>query len=522
MIKSSLSTSDISIQPGSTAQLTVTIHNGQDHADLIAIELEGIDVEWYAIPVASVHVQASVTQDVKVLFRVARTHESLASSYPFVVRVKSMESGISVVQQAMLNVEPFAALQVELDPKRAVSTFLRSANEVEVRVTNSGNYEETVDLYATVPEDACGFEFETERLTLKPGHAEIVRVQVEPFSRPLLGSTRLYGFTVTARSSKDSFVSGSAHGQVERHPLLSLIALALLSVALIGTILFAVFRPHPIVIHSFGVTPRQIVAGDSVTVNWDVANATDGVFIQPENVKHDGSGSLKIPLTETTTLTLIARQGTHEEKQTAVVVVTPAPMPAIPRIVNFTSSQKKVHEGESVSLAWKVEGIKTVMLNPLGIQKDSSLYTSQEVKPEITTIYELAAQGPGGTVSKTVTVEVVPVTQCIAGITGFKAKPDKTTSGKKVALVWDTENAVTVDIDNGAGAGLKAKGRMEVTPTATTIYTLRVTDTKGNSATKQITVTVEPPKVLDPGPDGQPPSTTNPSGTGTDPGKSGA
>jgi hypothetical protein len=506
LIQVELSSTEIAIEPGGTAQLSVTVKNNQTHDDHVFLEIEGIDVEWYALPVPTVNVAAGTSQTARVLFRIARESGSFAGTYPFVVRARSMETGDSGVQQASLVVKPYSSLQVEINPKRAIATFLHHANVVEVTVTNLSNHEETLDLYASDPEDACAYDFEKDRITLKPGHSETVPVRIEPVNRPILGSTRLYGYTITARSVTDSFVSASANGQLERHALLSIVALAILVIIALGTAAFFMFRPHPAVINSFNVSPRQIVAGESVTVSWDVSNANEGIFILPENIrKSTPAGSMKIALDTTTTFTLIARYGGGKEiKQSVTAVVTPAPIPAKPKIVSFTGSQKRVHEGETVTLSWNVEGVKTIVLNPLGVQKEWPLYTSQEVKPETTTTYVLAAQGPGGTVNKSVTVEVVPVTQSIALINGFKAKPEKVVAGQKASLSWSVDNAVSIEIDNGVGASLKPKGKVEVTPQNTTIYTLRATDNKGNITSKTVTLTVTPPE----------PPPVNPDGTG--------
>ena len=44
---------------------------------------------------------------------------------------------------------------------------------------------------------------------------------LRPKSSSILGGVRLYGFTITARSVNDSYVSASVHGQVEKQALIS-------------------------------------------------------------------------------------------------------------------------------------------------------------------------------------------------------------------------------------------------------------------------------------------------------------
>src|SRR5688500_6216561 len=136
-----LSPAEIEIEPGGTAQLTITITNRQDHDDRVCIELEGVDVEWYALPVPAVNVAAGESQTARALFKIARSSASPAGTYPFVVRAKAMESGEAGIGQASLVIAPYSALQVELIPKRASSTFFSRTAPFTVNVSNLGNRE---------------------------------------------------------------------------------------------------------------------------------------------------------------------------------------------------------------------------------------------------------------------------------------------------------------------------------------------------------------------------------------------
>src|ERR1043166_6287833 len=81
LIQVELSAHEISIEPGGAAQMTVTVRNKQDHDDHVSIEIEGIDVEWYALPVPTFNVTAGDTQSSRVLFRIPRSSECRAGNY---------------------------------------------------------------------------------------------------------------------------------------------------------------------------------------------------------------------------------------------------------------------------------------------------------------------------------------------------------------------------------------------------------------------------------------------------------
>jgi len=88
-------------------------------------------------------------------------------------------------------------------------------------------------------------------------------------------------------------------------------------------------------------------------------------------------------------------------------------------------------------------------------------------------------------VQETVTVvAAVPV-----AVTSFTATPGTVERGDSVTLSWSVANATSVSIDQGVGT-VPASGSMQVTPEATTTYTLTALGA-GPAATAGVTVTVE-------------------------------
>jgi len=503
-----LSTTDVAIEAGQTAQLDVAITNQHETDDHVALEIEGIDVEWYALPVPSVTVAPGETKHARVLFKVGRSSDIAAGTYPFLVRARGMETGESGIQQAALTVKPFSALQVELDPKRATSTLLYRAPIFDIRVANLGNREETLDLYASDPEDHCAYEFEKDRVTVKAGATETVPMAAEPRSRPLVGSARLYQFNVTARSATDAYVSSSVSGQLERKAVLSTIVASLMMLALVVAGGWWLFRPRPVTVRSFTAEPLQVVAGEPVTLAWDIENPGEGTYISPGNLPIKSAvGSVTVTPQIPTTYVLTARGGGRRVVRQISVIVVPKPLPPRARIIEFRADHRKVHQGDVVTLSWRVDGAKELVLNPIGTL-NARMDRSRQVMPEATTTYVLSAQGADGdVVMKSVAVEVVPPTTSIADIRAFRAEPPTISAGQTATLKWSVENAVAVELDNGIGGQLEPQGRFEVTPATTTTYTLRAADNKGNVVSRQVTVTVTAPALAPPDGPAQPPGT---------------
>src|SRR5580658_6954565 len=101
----------------------------------------------------------------------------------------------------------------------------------------------------------------------------------------------------------------------------------------------------------------------------------------------------------------------------------------------------------------------------------------------------LASLGLGGCAA--VHSSAKPPQSSVPSITSFSTNPATINSGTSAALSWATSGATSITIAPGAFTSTLAKGSTSVSPTATTIYTLKATNSVG-SATSTVTVTVNP------------------------------
>lgn len=509
-----LSESDVFIEPGSVAQLVVTMTNRQPTPDRLTLEVEGVDVEWYMIPVAAVNVAPGAQVSERIVFKINRNSENRAGTYPFLVRVQAMESGEFGVAQAMLIVKPFTALQVDLSPKRGVSTFFHPFNEFVVHVSNLGNAEETVELYADDPEDECAYEFDMERVTLKPGQFVDVPLMMRPRSSALLGGSRLIGFVVTVRSVQNAYVAMKAHGQLEKRALISpLMGIFLLLLTFLGVAAYY-FWPRPEVpakIEGFVVSQTRTEAGREVTLSWDVTGGYQQILIRRrvggnnwENLpgeQNRAAGSvLVVPEPPKTEYELIVRgRGSSIPlRRTVIVVVNPPPPAPKPKIESFVAVPDRIHLGEIVTLEWKTRDARRLILDPGNLEL-SGFVQSHQTKPDQDCEFTLRAIGEDPKhppAEKKVTVKVFPPTVCIAEIDGFKAVPADPYIGDRVRLQWKTRYARSVRIESDRfdpyEAAPAARGTYEVTVTEPTTFRLIASDSLGRTIERTVTVTPKP------------------------------
>lgn len=540
-----LSEPDVIVEPGTVTQLTVTILNQQEAPDRLSLEIEGIDVEWYAIPVPAVNLAAGAETALKVPFRVARSSSNRAGTYPFLVRVQAMETGEVGVAQASLNVKPYNALQAELNPKRIVSTFFHPLNDVEVTIANDGNVDETLDLFASDPDDGCAYEYDTDRITVKPGQTTTVLLAVRPRATALIGGTRIYGFTASARSTDDSYVSANSHGQVEKHalvsPLLGIFFL-LLGIAGAGYVAFRPKPPEPIIINKFRAVPSIVEQGRNTTLTWEVSGLAaggrhlllshkvgeKGQEITDGELPTDAGKQDVVPELPFTVYTLTAR-GTRDQKQKidkVTVTVNKAPAPLKPVIKNFVVNPRKIHVGDSINISWTAINTTQFYLDP-GNKQFSRFVESTVDSPIQDTEYKIRAFNEKGDVdTKTIAIKVVPVNVCIAEIGGLGVKSTPFV-GIPIKLKWSTRYARGVRIDStdpniNVGEVTAGDGGTEVTFSSTSpvTFTIIATDSANKTVSRSVIITPKikpapPTPPVTPPTDGVPPGgTTVPPTTG--------
>jgi hypothetical protein len=116
--------------------------------------------------------------------------------------------------------------------------------------------------------------------------------------------------------------------------------------------------PAPVV-QRFDVTPLEIVAGESVQLDWEVSGVSV-VRIDPllGGGELPPSGSTSQTLEENTLFVLTASNGNPDEdvRLTREVIVNPAPVK--PEILTFAANPTSVTRGQrrSVTLSWEVSG----------------------------------------------------------------------------------------------------------------------------------------------------------------------
>jgi len=502
----SVSTDSVTVEPGQAAPLAILVENDSTTEDTVEIGILGLDGEWVIIPVSQIELRPNDKQEVKVFFKPPRSSESSAGSFPFVVKVRSLTNSDQRTSGGMLTIKPFHSLSVELNPRRGVITSTKQNNVFTATVMNMGNSEHDVQLSADDPEEACTYDFDDEQVTLRPGQQMDVDFAVTPKKKSPLGSSRLVGFIVTARSTSVKGVASTVQGQLEIRPFFTPMKLVFATLVMILLGIFWLTQPKPATIRLEILGPKKVYQGTKVTVRWVAENSNavkilaSGEVVQ-ENAAPEGSVEVEARLLGTLKIQGVAfRDQRESEPATAEVEVVLAPVVPDPEILVFKPSSLEVRKGEKVTLEYSFNAAVTkAILAPNQIELDLNLNTIV-VEPSVVgdNEFTIVVENAQKKIQKK-SLRIKMVDSSLASITRFEADPVTGDAGNYATVIhWVTLNADRVELlVNGKALSVESEGDPEIPIAGKTVFKLRALDVNGKVVEKVLTV--DPDKKDDPG-----------------------
>src|SRR5215213_5260822 len=246
-------------------------------------------------------------------------------------------------------------------------------------------------------------------------------------------------------------------------------------------------------VNLFAADDTCVIAGDSTTLRWNVADAATvtigGTPVNP------ASGSLTVTPAADTTYTIVATGSgcapQTVQAQVTINVTTP------PRINSFTGAPTTIIRGSGVSalLAWDITGATGATINGAAVNPASG---TMSVMPDVTTTYTLTATGGGCSPQQrqatvTIVVEDDPGPGSCPAINRLTAAPSCLVAGQSSQISWDVTDADTVTLN---GSPVALSGSLNVTPSATTVYTLVASRPGCAPEQRQVTVEVATPPTI--------------------------
>jgi RHS repeat-associated protein len=228
---------------------------------------------------------------------------------------------------------------------------------------------------------------------------------------------------------------------------------------------------------TISASPQTVILGAGSTLSWNSTHA-DTAAIDPDIGTVPTNGSLQVYPSETThyVITITGPGGTAQSS--AIITVLHPPT------VEISANPGSILKGEFSTLSWISTHAQSASIEPgMGPVPVSG---SVAATPSETTTYTITVNGPGGSASAHVTINVedplAPPTVSIS------ANPSTIPKGGSSTLSWISKNAQSAHIDKGVGV-VSPEGFMDVSPEHTATYTTTVIGSAG-AANAQVTVMV--------------------------------
>lgn len=229
-------------------------------------------------------------------------------------------------------------------------------------------------------------------------------------------------------------------------------------------------------------SPATIRVGESATLNWQ-SNGAAGVNISPRIGAAGANGSVSVSPTANTTYTLTTAGGASDSCTVTVAVRSGAK----PAVIHFSASPSTIEKGEKTELSWSVIDADSITISTQG---GVPQFGTRLVSPTEFTTYVLTATNSAGSVTAEVQVNVYTIPP--AEIVSFTVdKPTIPAPGTPVKLTCNTTGAVSVRIGPNAQF-FTASPTLEAFPPADTTYTCLATNSKGQTATRTVSVRIAP------------------------------
>ncbi len=504
----------LAVEAGATTPLALNVSGKGEAREQIEIQVEGLDPEWLAIPEPMFNVEPGEDHIERIFFKPSRVSESLAGNYPFVVRARSLDSGETKTAAGVLQIKPYNHLAIEIGPKKGYYSKYRKSNTFSVTVMNLGNTEHTVQLFGSDPDDECAYDFDQETFVLAPGQSKAVDVSVTPKSERTFAGSRLFGFSISARSTVAPSVAASAQAQLEQRPMLSPGTIVAGVFALVIFLAWFALLPKPPTV-TLTVSPSAEVAqGEPVHISWEsnsrVQIKVNGMVWQDDAPTNPAGIDFKTVEAGQLTVEAIPYRDQKLEiaqrKSHVLNVVAPPVIPE-PEIALFEAQSRSVNLGESVLLRYKFNSAVTrAKLAPSQQDLDVNVGEIQVMPTTLgpTTYTLLAYNSANKSVSKKVVVNVherVDVT-----IDSFDVNPTGPVPlGESVTLSWRVSKSSKVQIVvNGVAQDIPAEGSRSFPVQGPTVAILLATDDKGHTVQKKKVIQIQA-AVPTPDPSASPP-----------------
>jgi hypothetical protein len=192
---------EVTVEPGGSATLIITIVNRTNRPDRYLVSVDGIQPSWLANRQFEVDLNPLGQQEIPLIIRPQRKSTSLAKDYPFTVQAVSKANPGPIARvNGLLKVSRFYQFTCNLTPEKF--PLNQSAQLV---ITNLGNTAEIYTAKFENPANELKFQW-TEKVTVEPGMTKPIIFKADLNKFRLVGDAKSHLLTaeVTSTSSGEA------------------------------------------------------------------------------------------------------------------------------------------------------------------------------------------------------------------------------------------------------------------------------------------------------------------------------
>ena len=204
----------LSVQPGGSAVVKVTIINQSPVVDHFAVSFSGVPAEWLSGAPPEAQLMPGKRYEASLTIQPPSSPKSRAGSYTLTARASSRTAPEDAAEaSSILTVTPFYKIDASLHPQKQRSL---DAGSFSIAVCNQGNADLHILLSGSDAEEGCLYSFDPEKLIIPAGEERSAQLKVRPKTTLSEWSTRTYYFILTVRAEEGAGLTQQIHGELEQ------------------------------------------------------------------------------------------------------------------------------------------------------------------------------------------------------------------------------------------------------------------------------------------------------------------
>ncbi|HET9458264.1 MAG TPA: hypothetical protein VFO78_13040 [Candidatus Limnocylindrales bacterium] len=196
----SLEPANLSVEPGSTASLTVRVRNSGSIVDRFELTVVGPLAAYAHSEPAALSLFPGQEGEARITFAPPRASTPRAGTFPYGVRVRAAaDPGGATVEEGRVTIGPYNEATGEIVP---VTSRSSRTGKHEVVIENRGNAPIDVLVGAADPDRLIEFEVRPDRFVIGPGERGGASIRASARDTFFLGSKQSHPFNVEIRPGK--------------------------------------------------------------------------------------------------------------------------------------------------------------------------------------------------------------------------------------------------------------------------------------------------------------------------------